>query len=224
MGIYVFERQVLRDLLAGCKGSDFGYDIIPAAVADYDVYGYPFEGFWADIGTIRSFYEINLMLTQPDAPFSFFDELYPIYTHPRFLPPLRADECSLRNVMVSEGCQLCEADLSDSVIGVRSVIGCNTRVTRTLMMGADYYDRGDRTDPSGRCHEISLGIGADCEIEGAILDKNVRIGDHVVIRPHASGENMVFPTRSLPGDEMYVVRDGIVVIPKNTEIPDGTVI
>jgi len=224
MGIYIFDRKVLQSLLNTVSEPDFGKHIIPEAIRTYRVMAYTFEGFWADIGTIRSFYDVNMMLTQPDLPFSFYDEQYPIFTHPRFLPPTRIDDCQLTHVLVSEGGKLHKSVISESVIGVRSIIGPNTRVVRTMMMGADYYDNEERCDPSGRCHAIPLGIGAGCNIEGVILDKNVRIGKNVVIRPHEPDENLVYPPGSPPGKELYVVRDGIVVIPKNTEVPDGTVI
>lgn len=224
MGIYIFNRQVLFDLLTSIPESDFGKHIIPAAIRRYKVMSFIFEGFWADIGTIRTFYDVNLLLTLPGRPFSFYDEEHPIYTHPRFLPPSRIDDCQIEHVLISEGCILRKAMISYSVIGVRSAVGPDTRIVRTLMMGADYYENDQHCDPSGVCHEIPLGIGPGCNIEGAILDKNVRIGRNVVIRPHQPDENLVYPPGAPPGKELYVVRDGIVIIPKNTEIPDGTVI
>jgi glucose-1-phosphate adenylyltransferase len=224
MGIYVFDRQVLHDLLMQISGSDFGENIIPEAIRRYKVRAYVFDDFWADIGTIRSFFEVNLMLAHPAAPFGFFDEESPIFTHPRFLPPSRVEHCTLKQVLISEGCKLCDATISESVIGVRGVIGCNTRITRTLMMGADYYDNDNLTGTNGQQYKIPMGIGEGCDIEGAILDKNVRIGRNVVIRPQDPSENQVYPPDSPRGQEMYFIRDGIVVIPKNTEIPDGTII
>jgi glucose-1-phosphate adenylyltransferase len=224
MGIYVFNRHVLRNMLAGCLDPDFGKDIIPQAIDCCRVQAYVFDGFWADIGTIRSFYEVNLLLTHPGLPFSFYDENYPIFTHPRFLPPSRVDHCQLEHVLVSEGCKLRRAAISESVIGVRSIVGPNTRIKRTLMMGADYYDSDDLVAPNRRQHSIPVGIGEGSEIEGAILDKNVRIGKNVVIRTHDANEDLCYPPECSPGKEMYVIRDGIVVIPKNTEIPEGTVI
>jgi glucose-1-phosphate adenylyltransferase len=224
MGIYVFKWQVLKRLLNQCIDPDFGQHIIPQAIDKHDVYAYTFDGFWADIGTIRAFYEVNLLLTRPESPFQFYDEAYPIYTHPRFLPPVQAQDSTMENVLISEGCQLCGTTITESVIGVRSVIGCDTRITRTLMLGADYYDNARLTGPSGRQFSIPLGIGQGCQIEGAILDKNVRIGNNVTIRPHDPDENLMYPPDCRRGEETYVIRDGIVVLPKNTEIPDGTVI
>ncbi len=224
MGIYIFKRPVLIELLKTVAESDFGKHIIPEAIERYRVMSFVFDGFWADIGTMRSFYDVNLLLTRPDLPFSFYDEVNPIFTHPRFLPPTRVDDCQLTQVLVSEGCTLQKAVIRESVIGVRSSIGPDTRVVRTLMMGADYYDNAQHCDPGGRCHNIPLGIGSGCNIEGAILDKGVRIGKNVVIRLHEPDENRIYPAGSPPGRELYVIRDGVVVIPKNTEIPDGTVI
>jgi glucose-1-phosphate adenylyltransferase len=224
MGIYVFRWQVLKQMLYESIEPDFGHHIIPAAIENHRVFAYTFDGFWADIGTIRSFYEVNLMLAQPDSAFRFYDEDMPVYTHPRFLPPVLATQCDLENVLISEGSQLCGATLRDSVIGVRSVIGCNTAISNTLMLGADYYDNEHLTEPSGKQYSIPLGIGEDCKIEGAILDKNVRIGNGVTVRQHTLGEDLKVPADCPRGQELYVIRDGIVVIPKNTEIPDGTVI
>jgi glucose-1-phosphate adenylyltransferase len=224
MGIYVFDQRVLSEMLASTTEDDFGKHIIPRAIDCCKVHAYVFEGFWADIGTIRSFYEVNLLLTHPGMPFSFYDESYPIFTHARYLPPSRVDDCELRHALVSEGCSLQKATVTESVLGVRSVLAQDVRVTRTLMMGADYYDEDDLTAPNGKQYNIPIGIGKGSVIEGAILDKNVRIGQNVTIRPHDPNENRVHPTDCSRGKEMYVIRDGIVVIPKNTEIPDGTVI
>lgn len=224
MGIYVFRRGILYDMLGQYPDPDFGKHIIPRVLECCRVSAFVFEGFWADIGTIRSFYEVNLLLTHPGAPFSFYDREFPIFTHPRFLPPSRVDDCQLHHVLISEGCSIRRSRISDSVIGVRSVVDASAHLTRTLMLGADYYDNEQLTAPSGKQHSIPMGIGEGSEIEGAILDKNVRIGKNVTIRPHSPDANATYPPDSRPGEEMYVIRDGIVVIPKNTEVPDGTVI
>jgi glucose-1-phosphate adenylyltransferase len=224
MGIYVFRPSALRNMLGQSTESDFGKHIIPMAIQCCQVGAYVFDGFWADIGMIRSFYDVSLLLTKPGLPFSFYDEDYPIFTHPRFLPPSRIDDCKVKHVLISEGCKLRNSEINESVIGVRSIVGPDTRITRTLMMGADYYDRDGLIAPSGKRFHIPIGIGEGSKIEGAILDKNVRIDKNVVIRPHDPGENLVYPPHSPPGQEMYVIRDGVVVIPKNTEIPAGTLI
>ena len=224
MGIYLFRGELLRRMLHQFPEPDFGKHIIPRSIECCKVNAFVFDGFWADIGTIRSFYEVNLLLTHPGMPFSFYDEEYPIFTHPRFLPPSRIDDCALEHVLIAEGCRMHEATVRESVIGVRSIIGHNSRVTRTMMMGADYYDSDDLVDLSGTRHQIPIGIGDRCEIQGAILDKNVRIGENVIVRPHDPDENEVYPPDSKPGQELYVIKDGIVVIPKNSEIPPGMVI
>jgi glucose-1-phosphate adenylyltransferase len=224
MGIYVFDHQVLSRMLGESTDDDFGKHIIPRAIECCKVHAYVFEGFWADIGTIRAFYEVNLLLTHPGMPFSFYDESYPIFTHARYLPPSRVDECELRHALIAEGCSLRKATVIESVLGVRSAVSENVRLTRTLMMGADYYDDDNLVAPGGKHYHIPIGIGAGSVIEGAILDKNVRIGKNVTIRPHDPNENRVYPEDALHGKETYVIRDGIVVIPKNTEIPDGTII
>jgi len=210
MGIYLFNLDMLIDILT-MKSSrkdfnDFGYDIIPHCVANEpSVYGYEFSGYWRDIGTIRSFYETNLELSMPHPSFDIHDQSSPIYTHGRFLPGSRCSDCELHDVLISEGCIINQANINHSVIGIRSMIRSGTRIKDTVMMGADYYDY------SG---EIPLGIGNNCDIEGAIIDKNVRMGQDVYIRP--------FPPGTELDTDAYSVKDGIVVIPKRTILPSGT--
>jgi glucose-1-phosphate adenylyltransferase len=210
MGIYLFNLDVLVDKLSMKSGQkdfdDFGYDIIPYCVANEPkVFGYEFSGYWRDIGTIRSFYETNLELTQQDASFNIFDPRYRIYTHARFLPGSRFSDCELHDVLMGEGCVITSAQINHSVIGIRSIIKAGVRIKDTVMMGADYYD------PSG---EIPIGIGENCQIEGAIIDKNVRMGQDVCIKP--------FPRGTELDTDAYSIKDGIVVIPKRTILPSGT--
>ncbi len=212
MGIYMFNTDVLIDVLEDPQYDDFGGQIIPNAISSKVIYGYDFEGYWEDIGTIRSFYEVNLMLAKPDAPFDFSDPERPIYTHPRFLPGLVIDGATLTNVLLAEGCRVCKARITDCVVGLRSQIADGVRMSRTIMMGADYYD--SPTEP--RRGDIPLGVGKDCQIDGAILDKNVRIGDGVVIKPFPRGTEM--------DEGNWVVQDGIVVVPKSTTLYPGTFI
>lgn len=212
MGIYLFKTRVLVNLLASTTDDDFGGEVIPKAIDKLDVFGFDFEGYWEDIGTIRSFYETNLALTRPDPPFSLYDPDRPIYTHPRFLPGSVIDGATLHNVLISEGSRIRRANICDSVIGVRSIIGDDVQINRTIMMGADYYDPAGHAPVSG----IPIGIGDGCHIEGAILDKNVRIAPGVIIRPFPAGVEI--------DAENWVVRDGIVVIPKRTVLHAGTVI
>ncbi|MBC7252142.1 MAG: glucose-1-phosphate adenylyltransferase [Anaerolineae bacterium] len=216
MGIYVFRMDVLTRLLEECSGDDFGKHVIPAAIESTRVYAFPFEGYWEDIGTIASFYEANLSLTRPHPPFDFYDPHRPIYTRSRFLPPSRIDECQLKQAVVAEGCRLYEASLEECIIGLRSVVRPGARLRQVVMMGADFYEDEDERAENRRLGRPHVGIGKDALIERAIIDKNARIGQGVIIRSHegepdSEGEN-------------YVIRDGIVVIPKNAIIPDGATI
>jgi glucose-1-phosphate adenylyltransferase len=217
MGIYLFRADVLREILEGSEAEDFGKQIIPAAIESRRMYAYSFDGYWADIGTIRAFYEANLALTLPDPPFDFYDPLHPIYTRPRFLPSSRADGCDLEQVVLAEGCLIQQSEIRESVIGLRSIIRSDARIARTVMMGADFYETPVRKAENRGLGRPDVGIGHGSVIEGAIIDKNARIGNRVIIRPHALDEEMV-------ETENYVIRDGIVVVPKNAIVPDGTVI
>jgi glucose-1-phosphate adenylyltransferase len=205
MGIYVFKTQVLIDMLTEHPDfDDFGGDVIPQAISTRPVYGFDFDDYWRDVGTIRSYYETNLELTRPDAPFNFYDARRPIYTHSRFLPGSIVEDSKLKDVLLTEGCVIRKADITHSVIGLRSNIGAGTVIKDTVVMGADYYERRV-------AKTLPLGIGKKCHIEGAIIDKNVHIGDGVVIKPFSRGTDIDAGT--------WVVQDGIVVIPKDTIIP-----
>jgi glucose-1-phosphate adenylyltransferase len=212
MGIYLFNTEVLIELLENPEHDDFGGQIIPNAMGSHRVFGFDFDGYWEDIGTIRSFYETNLSLARPDAPFNFYDPLFPIYTRPRYLPGSVIAGATLQDVLLSDGCQIQEATISNSIVGLRSQIASGVQMKDTIMMGADYYDRPN-TSPKGN---IPLGIGANCVIEGAIIDKNVRMGENVVIKPFARGVDL--------DSGHWVVQDGIVVIPKSTILHPGTYI
>ena len=210
MGIYMFKTKVLNDLLNyHLRSDDFGGDIIPESIQSHEVYGFDFEGYWEDIGTIGSFYETNLKLTSPEPPFNFYDVKSPIYTHARFLPGSTVEESKLQDVLLAEGCRIRKADIRHSVIGIRSQIADGTVVKDSIIMGADYYGA---EKPQGN---TPIGIGKNCHIESAILDKNVRIGDGVKILPFP-------PDHKDVDNALYYVRDGIVVIAKDTEIPAGT--
>jgi glucose-1-phosphate adenylyltransferase len=215
MGIYLFRTDVLRSVLEQSDAEDFGSGIIPAAIKDLRVQAFVFNGYWEDIGTMRAFYEANLALTLPKPPFEFWDAKAPIYTRPRFLPPSWANGCKLQQAVLAEGCELEQTQVQESVIGLRSFIRSKSRLSRTVMMGADYYESAEDRAENRRQGIPDVGIGQGCSIEGAIIDKNARIGDRVTIKPHPLDEEMVDA-----GD--YVIRDGIVVIPKNAVIPDGT--
>jgi len=209
MGIYMFKTKVLNDLLTyHLRSDDFGGDIIPQAIQSHEVYGYDFDGYWEDIGTIRSFYETNLKLTDTNSPFNFYDARAPIYTHARFLPGSIVEDSKLENVLLAEGCRIEKAEITHSIMGVRSQVDEGTVIKDSIVMGADYYNV---EKPGG---DVPIGIGKNCHIESAILDKNARIGDNVTILP--------FPDDKDIDHELYYVRDGVVVIAKDTVIPVGT--
>ena len=212
MGIYVFNMDVLKKLLCESTESDFGKHIIPGAIHTHKVYSYIFDDYWEDIGSIRSFWAANLALTEALPSFSFYDMASPIYTRMRYLPPSKINQCDLTRCLLTEGCIITGKRIDHAVIGLRALVGEGTEIEDSIIMGADYYEHGKIEHESG----IPLGIGKNCIIKQAIIDKNARIGDGVVISPEGK-----------PMDEMtdlYWVRDGIMVIPKNTVIPSGTVL
>jgi len=212
MGIYMFKMDVLVGLLCNTLGyNDFGRDVLPNAIRNHVVSAYEFDGYWRDVGTVRSFYETSLELTAPNAPFDFFNPEKPIYTRPNMLASSQLKDSTLKNVQLSEGCRIQRAEISNSIIGPRSQIGAGTKIKNSIIMGADYYDGSIMKDAC-----LPIGIGPNCVIEGAILDKNVRIGEGVVIKPFPHGTEM--------DQETWVVRDGIVVIPTDVTIPPYTYI
>lgn len=214
MGIYCFEREILRELLADEEKEDFGKQVIPEAIRRCHVHAYEFDGYWEDIGTIRSFYEANLELTQPLPRFNFFDEEAPVYTRPRNLPPAKFQHCDLERSVITEGSVLEPCEVRGSVLGVRSLVGAGTVIADSVIMGSDYFESEERLREDGV--GLPMGIGRNCHINGAILDKNCRVGDNVIINAR----------HGQPDEETdrYVVRDGIVVIPRETILPSGTVI
>ncbi len=217
MGIYVFSYDALVELLTRNKKDDFGKHILPAAIKSHQVYAYPFEGYWEDIGTVRAYYHANLSLALPDPPFDLYDPEYPIYTRPRYLPGTVTDKCHLERVLLADGCRLQDAVITDSVIGLRSVIGPGVRIAHSVIMGADFYE-DEATRAANQAQGLPpVGIGPGSSIEGAIIDKNARVGKNVVIRPHQEVQEMI-------EQDNYVIRDGLVIVPKNAVLPDGTVI
>ncbi len=216
MGIYLFRREALERSLSDHALVDFGRHVIPAVIPLVRVQAHLFRGYWEDVGTIRSYYEANLALCRPVPPFDFYDEHRPIYTHARFLPATKVESCTVRDTLVSEGSILVGAEIERSVIGIRSRIGRGTRVSESLILGADYYEALEEIHTSEAHGRPPVGIGADSVIEGAIIDKNARIGRGVKILREA---------RSADKDaENYYVRDGLVIVPKDATIPDGAVI
>jgi glucose-1-phosphate adenylyltransferase len=213
MGLYMFNTKFLIETLKNTSDKDFGGEIIPKTISSKKIYAYPFEGYWEDIGTIRSFYDTNLSLTLPNAPFNFNDPNDPIYTRPRFLPGSLVENADLKNVLLADGSYIKGASIRDSIIGLRSQVSEDSQITSTILMGADYYDTPSRkADNAG----IPIGIGPECKIEGAIIDKNVRIGRGVQIKSFPRGIDL--------DDGQWYVRDGIVVIPKRSVLRPGTII
>jgi glucose-1-phosphate adenylyltransferase len=211
MGIYVFNRDSLFDLL-GEENRDFGKHVIPKALGTHRVQAFVFNGSWEDIGTIRNFFDCNLELTSATPRFNMFDMTAPVFTRPRFLPSSRIDGGQIEHSLISEGSIIDHATITGSVLGLRTIIRRNSRITRTVVMGNDYYERDD-TARAGDEGVVRLGIGEDCIIKDAIIDKNCRIGHGCVITPDG---------RSDQDHENFFIRDGIVIVPKNAILPNGT--
>ena len=212
MGIYVFNRDVLHDVLEDQTLTDFGHHIIPGAIKARRVISFPFKGYWEDIGTIRSFYEANLDLCDVVPQYDFFDSLSPIYSHARFLPATKINRAKISRALLSDGCIITEAEIDRSILGLRSVVEKGSVISNTIVMGADYYAGAINCPADKPCP----GIGRGCRIERAIIDKNVHLGDNVVISPKGKPENFDAP------DGTYYIRDGIVCVPKDTVIKSGT--
>jgi glucose-1-phosphate adenylyltransferase len=217
MGIYIFNADVLSEVLdANPTHHDFGKQIIPGAIRDRLVYAYPFKGYWNDIGTVRSFFETNIMLAQPKPPFNLYDPSMPLYTNARMLPPAKVTRTRIENAIIGEGSVIVDSEISDSVIGIRSYIGRNTRLHRTVLMGADYYGWQNPEVRFPAQGPERPGIDEGTTIEEAIVDRNASIGRGCTI----TNVNGIQDGQG-PG---FYIRDGVVVILKNAEIPDGTVI
>ena len=213
MGIYVFRRQVLLELLDNTL-TDFGKHIIPGAIDSHRVHAFVFDGYWEDIGTIRSFFEANLDATRELPQFDFFNMAAPIFTHPRFLPASKINGAQIDHAVISDGCIINPSRISHSLIGIRSIVGAGSTLHRVVSFGGDYYESDASIREAAARGWPRIGIGEHTHISNAIIDKNARIGSHVVISPQGKPENF--------DHDLYCIRDGIVVIPKNGVIPDGT--
>jgi glucose-1-phosphate adenylyltransferase len=218
MGIYVFDTKVLGDVLADHPDEhDFGKEIIPGAIRGGSrVVAYPFTGYWNDIGTVRSFFETNIMLASPKPDFNLYDARMPLYTNARMLPPAKVTRSRVEHSLVCEGAVIIDSDVSDSVVGIRSYVGARTRMHRVVMMGADYYPWSGADGQMRVQGPPAPGIGEDTRIENAIVDKNVSVGRRCVITNWGGVEEGEGPG--------FYIRDGIVVLTKNAVIPDGTTI
>jgi glucose-1-phosphate adenylyltransferase len=217
MGIYVFKKQVLRDLLEEDPSKvDFGREMIPSAIRQRNVQAYLFDGYWEDIGTIKAFYQANMDLTMLLPKFNLYDPEAPIYTHPRFLPPAKIRECRIHDCLIADGAILSGAELVHCIIGIRTRVASGARLERTIIMGADYYQTVEEIQADRSRGIPPVGIGENTKIHKAIVDKNARIGANVTILNEAALEEA--------DGENYYVRDGIVIVPKGAMVPDGTVI
>ena len=210
MGIYIFATETLHKILGQNPSDDFGKNIIPASIPTLNVCAYQFDDYWRDIGTIESFFTANLELARFQPPFSLYDEHAPIYTHARSLPASRLENCVLTQTLLADGCHIGESNISESVVGIRTIIQKGTTIEKCVIMGADYFEQ---VQPEG---SPQLGIGQNCVIKNAIIDKNARIGNNVQI----VNRDQLKEYES----ELFSIRDGIVVIPKNTTIPEGMII
>jgi len=211
MGIYVFSRTILLRMLERESGLDFGRELIPHALTKYKVKPYLYRGYWADVGTIESFYESNVMLGRAAAPFRFWDPKCPIYTHLRHLPGSRMTDCEIRDSVVCEGCFVDKCQIDETIVGIRTHIEAGAKISQSVLLGADFYEDGSAPKDSPR-----LGIGRDVVLNRTIIDKNARIGDGARLVnernvEHADGEG-------------WYIRGGIVVVPKDGVIPAGTVV
>jgi glucose-1-phosphate adenylyltransferase len=215
MGIYIFNRAVIFKLLDNTL-PDFGKDIIPNAISNYRVFSFVFQGYWEDIGTIRAFFEANLDVTNELPRFNFFDMSAPIFSRPRFLPGSKINGAKIDHAVISDGCILNQSTITHSIVGLRSLVGPGTVLNRAILLGCDYYESYESIVAHERAGKPRIGIGANCRIENTIVDKNARVGDKVIISPAGKPENL--------DHESYYIRDGIVIIPKNSILPHGTVI
>ena len=214
MGVYLFSRDVLIEILGQHDSVDFGHEIIPAAIRERLVNAYLFRGYWADVGTVASFYDANIMLTRPGAPFNFYDPRRPVFTHPRYLPGSRLNDCAIDEAIIAEGCYLDRARVEHSVIGIRTHVYRGARITRSVVLGADYYQTDDEAPPHGE--GAALGVGRRAILDRVIVDKNARIGDDVRLTNEAGVQHA-------DGDGYYI-RNGIIIVPRGGTIPPGTVV
>lgn len=216
MGIYLFKCDVLTDLLADASMIDFGYQVIPRAIEKYAVYGYLFDDYWEDLGTVEAFYKANMDLTGSDPHFDFHDMTAPIYTRPRFLPSTRVERCDVRDSIIAEGSVLRGARIVNSVVGIRSLVAEDVELERVMMMGADFYEDSDDFEYNQHMGIPNIGIGRGSIIRSAIIDKNAHIGDNVRILNEERVQNFDGPG--------YYIRDGIVIVAKNGVVQSGTLI
>ncbi len=216
MGIYIFKKEILFELLNESDKEDFGGEIIPDSLDKKKLAAYFFDGYWEDIGTMRAFFEAHFELTQPVPRFNFYDEEFPFYTNPRFLPASKITNCQINQSVVAEGSILLGSIIENSIIGIRSFIETGTLLQRSIIMGNMNYETLEERSENQKNNRPNLGIGNNCIIRNAIVDMNCKIGNNVQLinkdnKQHDDGEN-------------YAIREGIIVIPKGSVITDNTII
>ncbi|MFH1499281.1 MAG: glucose-1-phosphate adenylyltransferase [Verrucomicrobiota bacterium] len=215
MGIYVFNRKVLAEALDNGM-TDFGKEVIPSLLGSKRLFAHVFEGYWEDIGTVRAFFEANLALTLPMPPFNFFEPKNPIYTQDRYLPATKLNQCAINHAFVGDGCIVEDSTIKQTVLGIRSVIRKGCVLEDVVMMGADYYEDDLTQTDNATAGTPHVGVGRNSRITHAIIDKNARIGDDVVLSPKGKDDGTYA--------HGVVIRDGVLCVPKGVVVPNGTVI
>jgi glucose-1-phosphate adenylyltransferase len=216
MGIYIFKKEVLFNILGGTTKEDFGKQIIPDNLKTHKVMSYFFDGYWEDIGTIAAFFQAHQELTFDVPKFNFYDEQFPFYTRPRYLPASKINNCQINHSVITEGCILLGSIIENSVIGIRSFIEEGTLIQRSIIMGNQHYETIDERNSNRSGNTPNLGIGRNCIIRNAIVDMNCHIGNNVHLINKDGAKNAE--------GELFKIRDGIIIIPKETTIPDNTII
>ena len=216
MGIYIFNREVLQNVLQDDSNVDFGRDIIPKSIQTLPVSAYFFDGYWEDIGTIRSFYSANIALTNTAPAFNFYDEQAPIYTNRRHLPSTKVNSSSVRSSILAEGSIIDDSELDRTIVGIRSIISNGSRIYQSILMGADYYESDESRAENTQLGRPNIGMGRNCLIQNAIIDKNARIGDNSVLVNRDGVDNY--------DSDNYCIRDGIVIVPKDATILPETIV
>jgi glucose-1-phosphate adenylyltransferase len=211
-GIYLFRSGVLQELLAGTSGTDFGKDVIPAAIHSHRVFAYLHRGYWRDIGTVQAFHEANLALTLPLPPLNLYSLVRPIYTHPRFLPGTKINRCDVEQSILCEGSIISESRVRQSIVGIRAVVREGATIERSVVMGARSYEQVEEDDAP--LPPVPKGIGRNCVIRNAIVDLDARIGDGVQLVNKAGVQHA--------DHENWCIREGIIVVPMGATIPPGT--
>jgi len=216
MGIYVFNRKALIDALDNTM-TDFGKEVIPSLLGQKKLCAHIFEGYWEDIGTVKAFFEANLALAQPLPPFNFFDPTAPIYTEDRYLPASKLNKCAVDHAVIGDGCILIDSSFTHCVLGMRSFVDQGSKLEDVVLMGSDIYETKEQLAANIEAGQPRLGVGKNCQIKGAIIDKNARIGDGCVLNASDKLDGRY-------ADGAITVRDGVLVVPKGALIPAGTVV